>query len=165
MRTVTHAAAGIAVVLARAVDVRVVIECCADVYQRARECLTSVRISACHTDMLARSCCADVRVHVRVMCSSACACHALQPVQPRWRESASISVVLARAVDLRVRACVCRANARVQVCDTLLTCACVLARARGCVTGVRVSACHTDVLARSCCDDVRVRAWCVRVSR
>ena len=74
MRTVTHAAAGIAVVLARAVDVRVVIECCADVYQRARECLTSVRVSACHTDVLARSCCADVRVrwHVRAAPARAC---------------------------------------------------------------------------------------------
>ena len=80
MRTVTHAAAGIAVVLARAVDVRVVIECCADVYQRARECLTSVRVSACHTDVLAHSCCADVCVRVRVVRSGTRVCHALQPV-------------------------------------------------------------------------------------
>ena len=59
-----------------------------------------------------------------------------------------IAVSLARAVDVRVRACVCRARTCVQVCGMLLTCACVLARARECLTGVRVSACHADVLAQ-----------------
>ena len=67
-----HAAAGIVVVLAHAVDLRVMIACCAGVYKRARECLTGARVRACHTGVLALSCRSDVRVRAFVAPARAC---------------------------------------------------------------------------------------------